>query len=492
MANHLKSFRSFCVRSEPLRFLVLLLLTSCGPASESASNLSDPALSPGEEVAPASDPDHPYGELPASSDIGGEKNFAKLLNQFREARPRRAPWVGYWWPYTTNGVANGRYAGGSSPAGKYDAARGNRTQAQTWEVLNHGARVPGVQGWWGHCNGWCVAAALFPEPIEAQKVNGIRFDVADQKALLSEAAMEVSADFFGNRVDWASDWNSPKYDDVIPAQYFLVLTNYMGKLAQTVLIDRYTGDQVWNQPLAGYRFQYPTPADYLGEDPGAPGVYRVLVTSTIWWARDDVDPNAVSLPFEFEANVHFEERTLKMELWLDAPVQFDSSGRMISSGDVVVVREGNALLGGLWRNGSGLLVDAHPDYMWVPVSILKPDPRAEEPYTNIHIDVDWLTRHMSAGQDDPSAPPSPIAPAPVPLPSVSPSPWPRPRPTVTPTPFPSAIPTVTPSVTPSSAPTVIPTVTPSSAPTAVPTVTPSNAPPIGLPSLSPLGGSFSS
>jgi hypothetical protein len=58
--------------------------------------------------------------------------------------PARAPWVGYWWPYTSNGIASGRYAGGYSPAGKYDAARGGGTQAQLWEVLNHGARVRGV------------------------------------------------------------------------------------------------------------------------------------------------------------------------------------------------------------------------------------------------------------------------------------------------------------------------------------------------------------
>ena len=461
--------------SRSLLFFVLLAgLTSCSEQKKSDPNPSEFTGGEYGESAPGSDPDHPYGALPSSASLRGERNFANLINTYQSATPTRAPWVGYWWPYTANGIASGRYAGGYSPAGKYDAARGLRTQAQSWEVVNHGARVRGVQGWWGHCNGWCAAAALFPEPVESQKVNGIRFDVGDQKALLSEASMEVSADFYGNRVDWSSDWNTPKYDDVIPAQYFLVLTNYMGKLGQTVLIDRYTGDQVWNQPLAGYRFEYPKPEDYLGVDPRAPNVHRILLTSTIWWGRDDVDPNAVTLPFRFEANVHYEERQLRMELWLDGPVVFDASGRITQSGDVLVVREGNWLMGGAWRNGNGLLVDAHPDYMWVPFTVLKPDPRAEEPYANIHVDVDWLNTFMVSGVDDPSASPSPLVPAPLPspsgsprpspLPSGSPIPWPsvtptpsrspRPGPTRSPSPVPTPIPT--PSWTPPSEPSVVP------------------------------------
>jgi hypothetical protein len=458
----------FCALSLTALLGLAAGLQSCGRASD--GNPVEPGtqdasipLEPIEEVVEF-DPEHPYGLLPQPADIRGERNFAALINQYRSAVPARAPWVGYWWPYTSNGIASGRYAGGYSPAGKYDAARGGGTQAQLWEVLNHGARVRGVQGWWGHCNGWCAAAALFPEPVERQKVNGVSFDIADQKALLSEAAMEVTADFFGNRVDWSTDWTTPKYDDVIPAQYFLVLTHYMGKLGQTVLIDRYTGDQVWNQPLAGYRFDYPKREDYIGEDPRAPGVHRILLTSTIWWGRDDVDPNAVTSPFRFEANYHFEERTLRMELWLDGPVEFDAAGRIVRSGDIVMSRQGNWIMGGVWRNGGGLNVDAHPDYLWVPFTILKPDPRAEEPYGNIHVDMDWLKKHLLGGVDDPSVTPRPVEPAPLPSPSTSARPVPRPsgspapRPTASPVPGPSARPTPAPPPAPgpTSSPSVVP------------------------------------
>lgn len=149
-----------------------------------------------------------------------------------------------------------------------------------------------------------------------------------------------------------------------------------------------------------------------------------------------------------------------MELWLDGPVVFNSSGQVVSSGDVVVKREGNWLMGGVWRNGAGLLVDAHPDYMWVPFTVLKPDPRAEDPYGNIHIDIEWLKRYLLIGVDDPSTQPRPIEPAPIPSPSGSASPVPlpsgrpSPRPSGTPTgvptstPVPSPIPSVGPSLSP--------------------------------------------
>jgi len=387
------------------------------------------------------DPDHPYGPIRPGADVRGEKNFAELINRYAQATPVRPPWIAYWWPYTGNGIANGSQTGGSSPAGKYDAARGYSTSSEIWEVMNHGMSTRGVQSWWGHCNGWCAAAALFAEPVAPTRVNGVEFGVGDIKALLTEAAMEVSADFYGNRVDWGSDFDSPKMEDTIPAQYFLVLTNYMGKLGQTVLIDRYTTDQVWNQPVAGYRFEYPRPSDYLGASREAPDVHRIIVRSTIWWARDDVPANDLTVPFEYAPNMHYEERPLEMELWLDGPVEFDASGKIVKSGDVIVAREGDWLVGGRWAHEGFGGTDMHPDYMWVPFSVIRPAPQAEKPYANIFVDVDWLVKHVVTGQDDASVtspgtprpapgftrpggggPSNPTRPAPTPAPSSDPAP----------------------------------------------------------------------
>lgn len=403
---------------------ILLLVGSCGkPANRLSEDPLDP-LDP-EPVPATEEPPTPYPNHPGQ-EFHGEKNFARLLNGYEKAKPDPMPWAGYWWPYKENGIATGKYGSRQSPAGKYDAARGGHTHAQQWEVKKHGAAVPKVQGWWGHCNGWCAASALFPEPKEEVKVNGITFGVGDIKGLLSEAGMSANADFFGNRVDWGNDYNSPKFDDTVPDQFFLVLTNYMGMLKRPVLIDRYTGDQVWNQPLAGYHFEYPKPSDYLGADPSAPNVYRIAMTVRLWWMNDGVAPDIITHPFNFEESDYtgvVDGRVLKMELWVDAPIVFGADGRIQSSGNIIVTTQGDYQYGGRWRMGDGYINDGWPDYMWIPYSISRPtDP--DQDYANPEIDIAWLRNHIlvPGGADDPSASPRPVEPPPTP--SAWPSSWP--------------------------------------------------------------------
>jgi hypothetical protein len=468
-----------------------LVLNSCGKALDDEewadSNFAESSLP------------HPYPTF-RGQDFQGEKNFALLINNYTKAKVEPTPWAGFWWPYTGNGIAAG--GNGGSPAGKYDAARGHRTQAQSWEVRMHGAGVPKVQQWWGHCNGWTASSALFPEPHEAVTVNGVQFGIGDIKALLSEAGMSVTADFFGERID-VDDETSHKYRDVVPDQYFLVLTNYIGKQKKAVLIDRYTGSQVWNQPLAGYEFEYPKPADYLGNSPEAPNVYRILVTSTIWWMDDGVPPDIQTPPFRFEDDSSgvIQSRTLKMEIWLDAPVVFDAAGKIKSSGNVIVAREGEYIAGGAWRLGDGYMVDAWPDYMWVPYGIVKPtDP--DQDYANPEVDIDWIKAHLlvPGGADDPSVTPGAVEAAPPVRPSSSPTGSapgsnpgsgsnrgsnPTPSPSSPSSSFPWPLPTALPSWVPSIprwTPTAVPPVAPPSPPTWTP---PRSAPTWNPPSSAP-------
>ncbi len=385
-----------------------------------------------EEESPATADDlNPYPNF-HGGEVRGEKNFAAMINQFREGKPARPAWAGFFWPYTGNGIASGSQGRGFSPAGKYDAARGGLTKAQDWEVNAHGAGVKGVQGWWGHCNGWVAASALFAEPREPVKVNGIQFSVGDIKGLLSEAGMSASADFFGNRMDpWTREYDKA-LSDTVPGQFFLVLTNYMGKLRQHVLIDRFTTHEVWNQPVAGYRFKYPTKADYLG---CTGSVCKINVEARLWWYNDSGVPADILSPdFDFEdASVGgitaIEHRDLRMELWLDGPVTFDANGKILTSGDVIVTRDGEFFVGGDWKMG-GAHSNAWPDYMWVVYSIVKPDPN--EDYANPHVDVEWLKAHLlvPGGADDPSVRPIPVptAPSPRPAPSSSPTTTPSPSP----------------------------------------------------------------
>jgi hypothetical protein len=409
--------------------------------------------------------------------LGGEKNFANLINNYAQGKPATVPWAAYWWAYTENGIASGKHTGGQSPAGKYDAARGNAGgKAQDWEIKYHGAGVKDVQGWWGHCNGWCAAAALFPEPREPKKTNGIVFGIADQKALLSEAGMYANYDFYGNRAERRLFPNGADLDlamdDVVPNQFFLLVTNYMGMNKKPLLFDRFTGDQVWNQPFAGYKFEYPKPEDYKGAAPSNPNVYRINLTSTIWWAEDAVPANVITDEFNWEPRIspessggatvnggHYSSRVLKLEVWLDGPVVFDANGKITSSGNVIVTRHprnNNFVVGGQWLNGS-IYSDGHPDYIWVPTSI----PRITEETTptgeineeaNPYVDIDWVAKYILTGTDDPSMTPVPVptAPSPRPRPSGSPDPAPTstgptpiPTPTVTSTGRPNPFPTFT-------------------------------------------------
>jgi hypothetical protein len=425
--------------------LSLLALTSaCG--KKDAPNDAETDGSTGSND-PTSTNYSPYQNIRGGA-ASGEKNFATLINKYAQGKAEPTPWAGFWWPYTGSGIASGQFSGGGSPAGKYDAARGGSTQAQSWEIKHHGPAVPKVEAWWGHCNGWTASAALLPEPREGVTVNGINFGIADIKALVTELGMSVNADFFGERTD-VDDPNSPKYWDTVPNQFFLVLTNYMGRDKKAVLIDRYTGSQVWNQPMTGYQFEYPKPSDYIGASADAPNIYKINLTSTIWWADDGVQADIQSPPFNFEDSdaAVYQSRTLKMELWLDAPVVFDGAGKITSSGNLVVTRQGEFIAGGAWKMGEGFYVDAWPDYMWVPYGYLKPTD-AEQDYVNPELDIEWIKAHIlvPGGADDPSVTPGSIAPAPRPsggFPTGSPWPGggsgggnnPVPNPTMTTTPW---------------------------------------------------------
>lgn len=349
------------LRSHPLasRFLfslAALALASCGGAGQSGP-ADSPDGQPG-NTAPTDNTRPPYPTVNPNGQIQGEGNFATLIKRASQGKTGATPWAGYWWPYETNGISNA--------ASRYDQARGGGTAA-SWERSNHGAGVPGLESWFGHCNGWAAAAVLYREPRAAATAGSQSFPVAEQKAILSELAMEVRADFFGSRNE-DNNSSSQTFQDVAPDVFFLVLTNYVGN-GLGLIIDRYTGNQVWNHPLAGYRISPIRPADSLGPAPGNPDIHRVNVTTQVWWVRDDVEGGHLTEPFAFEDGQSYESRTFRYEVWLDAPPVFDGAGNLASAGKVVVARQGNSSIGGAWRNSGLELFNSHPDYIWVPHAV---------------------------------------------------------------------------------------------------------------------------
>jgi len=318
-----------------------------------------------------------------------EWNLAKLQSGFAKGVASPMPWAGYWWPYRKNGVANSSYDSNSkSPLDKLDLAQGNGYWAAAWEYSSHGAGRSS-DSWWGHCNGWATAAIMESEPRTSKVANGITFEVRDRKGVLSEYWLESGTDFIGTRVNNPYDTSSDAFWDVTPAQFHLVMTNIVGKNKRSVIIDRYTGSQVWNQPVVAYEIAPVLPEDYLGPDSQYQNLYRVNLTATLWWAEDNVKPDDITPPFEWKKVQGFNSRVLKYELWLDGPVKFDMAGKIVESGDIVITQNG---YGGRWKNGANVpnLINSHPDFIWIPLSYAP-----SSGYKNPRLDDEWVSANIS-------------------------------------------------------------------------------------------------
>jgi hypothetical protein len=346
--------------------------------------------------------------------LGNERNLADIMRNYPRAVPSPQPWAGYWWPYVGTGIAAVyRDDAGMSPADKYDAAyldylrsRGSDTsQYQSmaaWERTKHGPGAARVESWWGHCNGWAASSVMVPEPRAPKTIAGLNFGVRDLKALLAESWMEFSGDFVGTRVDTPGDFSSAAFWDVVPAQFHLMLANIAGRQNRSLILDRHTGHEIWNQPLVAYEFDQPKASDYLGAHPSFPDVYRINMTARIWWANDNVDPDDVTPPFDIVKlhdefyDYYFPGRLLKYELWLDGPVEFDSNGNIARSGDILVTREDGRYVGGVWKNGTSpaALIHTHPDYMWVPYGV-----QHSSGYKNARIDDTWVRENIGAARE---------------------------------------------------------------------------------------------
>lgn len=274
-----------------------------------------------------------------------------------------------------------------------DAAKANLPAitvdtATEFEQLEHGRGVPGVQGWWGHCNAWSAASLMEPEPRKrgSVTVNGVTVDFSpgEVKALLTEAWMEHASSFFGSRTE-EPDNSDAAYMDLTPAAFHIFFGTQLGIQHKGFVIDRFTGSEVWNQPVRSYvssfeklytdkavktkltqteydrRTGNPTPRD-LGEL----DVYPIQVTTSFHWVTDglpheeltvrnvldDVYPKTSSEAHRLWGS-QIEMRTLTYTLYLDKPAD-DPAARIVGDG--------------VWANAMAKDDHAWPDFAWQPLS----------------------------------------------------------------------------------------------------------------------------
>ncbi len=335
-------------------------------------------------------------------------DFASLYNHGeRSVQPNQVPWAGSYFAYGKNGIAD-ETEQSPSYAARYDKVFGRGTQsAAKWELAHHSCDAfaeqyrEGCRAWWGHCNAWSAAAIKEPEPrTEISHSSGETFTVGDQKAYLTELWMDSHSLFAGSTnkdvktSGWIYDPQAPEsiravgygsgttfeaFWDVTPRAFFMILTNYVGLMGTSVVIDRFTGNEVWNQPLAGYRLLPIRPEDRLEpETLDGRTLYPVILRAKIYWANDGVRADHVtqgfdikkttddeSVSFTWPNDVEYAGRFLAFTLFFDAPVETSPDGTKVLSA-------GKIMGEGLWRHQQYSAANpdrTHPDFIWLPTRL---------------------------------------------------------------------------------------------------------------------------
>lgn len=350
-----------------------------------------------------------------------------------EGRASFVPWSGDWWNQKEGDLGigwNGKktftwdesaeeYEFDSdvevndlSPLAKYDAwiekTKGYNPGSARHELAN-GHHVDPTEkkaydkedvdySWWGHCNGWAAAAALEREPFHPVEVNGIRFEVADLKGLLTESYYSQVSDFSGRRyykpkkqyteaydrakvlikaikkesieaseyrtwyedlfnrelsqdyypaayrnvLDYVVEWYDSKYtsafEDIRPDIFHKILTTIIGDQKSVVVFDITANEAVWNYPA----YAYETSIEYAEKRrvKSLTSKYKYWrnvynVTTTVTYADDGVNQSITG--------TRSFEKTYTYELYTTLYYK--------------------SLRGGKWLGSS---VKNHPDFAWFP------------------------------------------------------------------------------------------------------------------------------
>ncbi len=238
-----------------------------------------------------------------------------------------APWSGDWWSRKKGFMIKGWPGHSPSPFERYDAYVQSRTGrnpgAHAWESnIRNNHYNPKADSWEGHCNGWAAASILTPEPRKRHVRNGIVFETADQKAILSELYMNTYCQFYGNR-----NWGRPgdDEDDIYPDEFHRLLMQYIASGKSAIICDTSYDPQVWNFPA--FKFESSWSTGWFDDA-------KLKVKTTVYYVDDGVKP-------EFIGTKWF-STTYTYNLFLD------------DNGNIVE---------GEWTGSSS---KNHPDFVWVP------------------------------------------------------------------------------------------------------------------------------
>ncbi len=305
-------------------------------------------------------------------------------------------------------------------AAKHDFAVDTATE---FEILHHGNGQFGLESWYGHCNAWAAASVMDTEPRYATEVDGIPFEAADVKALLTEAWMEAHSSFFGSRNDYDKDSAAREkvsFKDVTPAAFHVFFADQIGNKDRSFVIDRYTGSQVWNQPVKAYRvlnveplYQVSAPEveaipvevelkitryNWGGAEEvelGKKMVYPVKVTTTIHWMTDGVPPDELTVEYSSDIDDDSFADSVRISQMFDDQVELRTLGYTLYLNHPMEHPDARIIGDGVWNHGQMFGHTAlHPDFMWQPQANR---PSSSREYENPFIDYQVLVDKILPG-----------------------------------------------------------------------------------------------
>ena len=264
------------------------------------------------------------------------------------------PWSGWWWP--TGNCSNLPMAAMDGPLDTFDKYIQKKTninpESVKWEKTKH---CDSCCGWCGHCHGWSAASILEPEPTTSVTADGITFNVAALKGLLTELHCTDSVDL------WKGVRGKPgtgENDKLLANEFHQVLIDWVAN-GVPVVMDLTDSPSVWNYPV--YDCQMTQSA------PGADG--KIHITCTIWYASDAVGA-------DFVGSQDFSETH---SYW--------------------IMENFNNPVAGDWEGSS---INKHPGFIWHPDFVNTTEPGANPivKYYNPYI-LDLIQKIKDAAQAGP-------------------------------------------------------------------------------------------
>ncbi len=252
--------------------------------------------------------------------------------------------------------------GAKSPLQKYDDAfHAGENKASAWERKYH---TTGPE-WAGHCNGFAATAQRHPiEPSKDVVRGGVTFAAKDIKALLAEVHMNADYEFLGGNRCETDIGSLPTPDsrkdptvmgeceDINPATMHAAITNWIGRMRHTLIMDIYTGEQVWNYPLYKY-------AVLQKDSITAQQAAQYVDNGTNY----KFNPQAVKFAY-VHTKLTYAEATRKEILGQLIPKEMDLTY-------VLEMNAAGELIGGEWAGAQSRKY--HPDFIWVALEPIEPN-----------------------------------------------------------------------------------------------------------------------